>query len=69
MPAPLRLPDDTHPVSVRLQVSDLARSRQWYTSTLGCRVIGVTDGEGKELEVRIRSGEMRSAEIGKCQKP
>jgi len=45
MPEPRRLPDDTHPVSVRLQVSDLARSRQWYTTTLGCRVLDTLPGE------------------------
>lgn len=45
MPEPHRLPDDTHPVSVRLQVSDLGRSRQWYTTTLGCRVLGDAPGE------------------------
>lgn len=39
------LPDDTHPVSVRLQVSDLARSRHWYTATLGCRVLASSPQE------------------------
>jgi catechol 2,3-dioxygenase len=39
MSEPRPLPDDTQPVSVRLQVSDLARSRQWYTRTLGCQVL------------------------------
>lgn len=39
MPTRHALPDDTHPVSVRLQVSDLARSTQWYVDTLGCHVL------------------------------
>lgn len=36
------LPDDTRPVSVRLQVSDLARSTRWYVDTLGCHLFRTT---------------------------
>lgn len=33
------LPPETCPRSVRLQVSNLTRAREWYTTVLGCRVL------------------------------
>lgn len=39
MTHPPSLPPDTSPRSVRLQVSNLARAREWYTTVLGCRVL------------------------------
>lgn len=38
-----QLPADTHPVRVRLQVSDLERSTQYYVDTIGCEVLRQTD--------------------------
>lgn len=51
---PRPLPDDTQPVSVRLQVSDLARSRQWYTRTLGCHVL---HDDPHEVQLGARGGD------------
>src|SRR5512140_56426 len=38
-PPGFRLPDATHVGSVRLQVSDLARSLEYYTRVIGLRVL------------------------------
>lgn len=43
-PKGYRLPDDAHLGAVRLQVSDLSRSLEWYQSVLGLRVIGRAEG-------------------------
>ncbi|MDF1505477.1 VOC family protein [Roseisolibacter sp. H3M3-2] len=43
-----RLPDATRLGAVRLQVADLARSRDWYTRVLGLRVLA-DDGAGATL--------------------
>jgi catechol 2,3-dioxygenase len=43
-----RLPDETHPGAVRLQVSDLARSVEFYEETLGLRTIA-KDGAAASL--------------------
>jgi catechol 2,3-dioxygenase len=41
-PAEFRLPDDTRLGAVHLQISDLARSRDYYTQVLGMRAIRQT---------------------------
>lgn len=64
-PPGYRLPDDAHLGAVRLQISDLARSLDWYQSVLGLDVIERTattaslspKGESKTLiELREKKG-------------
>lgn len=65
-PTAYRLPMETHVESVVLQVSDLARSREFYEHTLGFRPLTISDG-GVALGVRgseqalIELVEMRGA--------
>lgn len=43
-PAGYRLPESAHVGAVRLQVSDLARSLDFYTAVLGFRILSSSDG-------------------------
>lgn len=48
IPAPgYRLPPGTHPGAIRLQVSDLDRSREYYTAVLGLREISSGNGTAR----------------------
>lgn len=44
-PAGYRLPDETHPGAVRLQVSDLERSTSYYRDLLGFAVLSQQEGQ------------------------
>lgn len=44
-PTGYRLPDETHPGAVRLQVSDLDRSTRYYRDLLGFAVLSQKEGE------------------------
>lgn len=44
-PAGYRLPDETHPGAVRLQVSDLERSTSYYRDFLGFAVLSQQEGQ------------------------
>ncbi|HUQ20371.1 MAG TPA: VOC family protein [Gemmatimonadaceae bacterium] len=65
-PEGYRLPAETQLGAVRLQISDLARSLDYYTRTLGFRVISQSEGratlgaEGSD-EVMIELRELRGA--------
>ena len=45
VPSPPRLPSESRPGSVRLQVADLSRSLAWYGDLLGMRVLESSRGE------------------------
>jgi catechol 2,3-dioxygenase len=64
-PKGYRLPDESHLGAVRLQVSDLQRSLQWYQAVLGVEVVSETEstavlspkGEAEPLiELREKKG-------------